>query len=262
MSEAVVEQQTTVTPTEGAATAAEQVSQAETQTTETEATSEADKPKRRDGGFQRRIDQLTRRNYELEAQVRAERESRQTQPQTEAKGEPKRDQYESYEAFLEAKAEFAADKAADTRMRKFQEQQQRTAAEHRARELSDSWASKLDKARDTHDDYDDVVQGSAAQITREMTQAIMESDIGPQLVYHLAQHPEDAERISKLSATSAAREIGRIEAALLAPKPKPKASEHKPILPVGGSGAASEGPNDKQSIKDWMASRNKQLGRK
>lgn len=263
MTEAVLETQNVPATSTGGANTPEQTQQADTGSTpssETQATSgvETQQKPRRDGGFQRRIDQLTRKTYELEAQLKAERESRE-KPAQQPKGEPKRESFESYEDFLAAKAEFVAEQASERRLAKAQEDYRRQAETERASKLAETWQAKQDKARDEFEDYDDVVSSSQAPVTSAMRDAIMESDIGPSILRHLAIHPEDAERISKLSATSQARELGKIEAALLAPKPKPKAPETKPIEPVGQGGAASDGPDDKQSIKDWMEARNKQL---
>lgn len=266
MTEATVVEQTQPLPassTEGVATP-EQTPQADpgkAPASETQATSGVDtqqpKPKR-DGGFQRRIDALTREKYQLEAALRAEREARQ-QPAQQPKGEPKREQFESYEEFIEARAAHVAEKAAEQRIARANEEQRRQTEVQRAQSLAETWQAKQDKARDEIEDYDDVVASSSAPVTAAMRDSIMESDIGPKLLHHIASHPEDAERISKLSPASQAREIGRLEAALLAPKPQPKAPETRPIEPVGSGGGAPAGPSDKQSIKDWMEARNKEV---
>lgn len=268
MTEAVVEQtQTQPAPSTGGAVSPEPTHQADTgesRSTEKQAASEVstqqEQPKpKRDGGFQRRIDQLTRDKYQLEARLRALEETRQQQPAQQPKGEPKREQFESYEDYLAAKAEHAAEAAAERRLAKAQEESRRQTEVQRATQLAESWQAKQDKAREQFEDYDDVVANSSAPVTAAMRDSIMESDIGPSVLRHLAMHPEDAERISKLSPASQAREIGKIEAALLAPKPPAKAPETKPIEPVGQSGAAPDGPDDKQSIKDWMEARKRHL---
>ena len=263
MTEVVVEQTQTPAPSTGGAPTPEATHQPEQHSTEQAGTSEVgtqqEQPKpKRDGGFQRRIDQLTREKYQLEAQLRAEREARE-KPAQQPKGEPKREAFESYEDFLAAKAEHAAEAAAERRLAKAQEDSRRQTEAHRAQQLAETWQAKQDKARDQFEDYDDVVSSSSAPVTAVMRDSIMESDIGPSILRHLAMRPEDAERISKLSPASQAREIGKIEAGLLAPKPPTKAPETKPIEPVGQGGAASDGPGDKQNIKDWMEARNKQL---
>jgi len=53
-----------------------------------------------------------------------------------------------------------------------------------------------------------------------MTEAIMESDEGPAIAYHLAKNPELAEKISTMSRTAAALEIGSIRAELIAERKK------------------------------------------
>lgn len=73
-----------------------------------------------------------------------------------------------------------------------------------------------------HDDYDDVVTDPSLPITQVMAGAVHESEIGPQIAYHLGKNPKEAARIAGLSPLSQAREIGKIEAALAASGAKPK----------------------------------------
>ena len=75
-----------------------------------------------------------------------------------------------------------------------------------------------------------------------MAETIRESDLGPELAYHLGTNPKEAERISKLAPFLQAKEIGRIEAKLAdAPPVKKTSSAPAPISPVSARKSSSTG---------------------
>ena len=60
-------------------------------------------------------------------------------------------------------------------------------------------------------------------------QAMLEDDAGGEILYHLATHPEELERIAQMQPVSAIREIGRLSATLASP-PSPAAGKEKPKI--------------------------------
>jgi hypothetical protein len=79
-----------------------------------------------------------------------------------------------------------------------------------------------------------------------MNDTIFESERGPELAYFLAKHPDECARIEKLKPFAAARELGKIEAALPSIEAAPVAAVPvtpaakplpRPARPVGGSAA-------------------------
>jgi hypothetical protein len=68
-------------------------------------------------------------------------------------------------------------------------------------------------------------------------QEVMETDSPAKLLHHLGQNPEEAERLSGLSATRRAVALDRLAAQLAAEKPKPKpiSKAPEPIKPVNTS---------------------------
>jgi hypothetical protein len=103
-----------------------------------------------------------------------------------------------------------------------------------------------------------------------MSLAIKESDQGPALVRYLANNRKEADRIARLHPLMAAREMGRIEGAIVeaarAAKATPPASPPapvtvsqapEPVRPVGGTkGAAPSDDDDKLSIEEVIRRRN------
>jgi hypothetical protein len=79
-------------------------------------------------------------------------------------------------------------------------------------------------------------------LTPVMSETILESELGPQILHHLHQNPEQAAKIREMTPTAAARAMGRIEERLEKPpakaevKPEPKAEISRapePPSPLG-----------------------------
>ena len=217
----------------------------------------AEKPSKPKGGFQRRISQLTQRHRELEAenarmarvleQVARERESASA-PRESA---PSRDSYENYEEYLEARAEYTARKVA----REAQEQQLAQEGQRRAYEQAQAgqreWEAKQDAARERFDDYDDMVDAVGTEIGAGAAQAIKSSDVGPDIVMYLGRNPDVLRKLSNMSSTRAAIEVGRIEERLNANKER-KGTAPAPITRTRSAGAASNNPlSMNKPIGEW-----------
>jgi hypothetical protein len=64
--------------------------------------------------------------------------------------------------------------------------------------------------------------------------AIFESEVGPRILYHLAENPEIAEKLQSLTVTGALRAIGKLEAQFekIEAKPVAKSKAPAPINPI------------------------------
>lgn len=83
--------------------------------------------------------------------------------------------------------------------------------------------------------------------SQPMLDAIMESDIGPKIGVYLARNLNEAMQIAQMSPASAIRAIGKIEAKLEAPVPKPEkktTAAPPPPSTVTGSSGVSKDIND------------------
>jgi hypothetical protein len=79
-----------------------------------------------------------------------------------------------------------------------------------------------------------VLRNPSLAITQDMASVIMESELGPQVAYYLAENEDKARAIAQMPPIIQAREIGRIEARLeaaKAPPPKPVVSKAPPPTP-------------------------------
>jgi hypothetical protein len=90
-----------------------------------------------------------------------------------------------------------------------------------------------------------------------MAETIQMSDVGPDLAYYLGSNPREADRISKLTPYSQAKEIGKLEAKLASePVLKKTTSAPPPIAPISGrsTGAPSFDTTDPRSVKSMSTS--------
>lgn len=173
-------------------------------------------------------------------------------------GDLSMDHFDTPEAYAEA---LAARKAEELLARREQERQRS--------EVLDAYHDREEEARSKYDDFEQVAYNPKLPITDVMAETIQSSEIGPELAYHLGSNPKEAERISRLSPFLQAKEIGRIEAKLIASPPvKKTSSAPEPISPVTtakSNGAPSYDTTDPRSVKtmstsEWIeAERQRQL---
>lgn len=137
--------------------------------------------------------------------------------------------------------------------------QERQQAE--AMELAKGWASKQETVRKSIADYDEVMGGADTVVAPYITDAILTSDRGPEVAYHLAKNPALAEKLNRLSPIAAAREIGRIEAALEKSSPGTSRSAPPPPARTTRSSATIPGDPAKMDHEAYRAMRAKQGAR-
>ena len=220
---------------------------------------------------QKRFDKLTRDKYQARAEadmLRRELERLQSQQQAprqqaQATGAPKLEDFDNFDAYVEAKAAFIADQRLDAKLSEREKRDQERRSQEDSAKTAETWNKRLSDVRKEVPDYDDVIESADIVITQAMGQAIMDSEMGPKVALYLARNPDEAERLIDLHPSAVARAIGRIEAKIENESLASKASAApKPATPVGSRSGASNGPADNQSIEDWMKARNAQLKRK
>ena len=120
---------------------------------------------------------------------------------------PQASQFQDAFEYAEALAEWSAEKALVERDK--QEQQRKIEVERQ--EVIKSWTSKLEKAKAELPDFDEMVASSQVQVRDEVRDAILESDVGPQILYQLASDDELALKISTMPVNKALKELGKLE---------------------------------------------------
>ena len=178
---------------------------------------EAEAEKVKVDGVQKRINELTRKAREAERE-RDYYKSLASPSAQDNSGEPDPANFDDDAAYLRAVAKHEAREAAKAAVL---EQSQAT-SEQRANEARQAaWQERESIAKASISDYDAVIAASAdVPVSRHLGDAIMESEQGPQLVYHLAKNPALAAQLNGMSAMRVGIEIGRLEATLAAPAVK------------------------------------------
>jgi hypothetical protein len=167
-------------------------------------------------------------------------------------GPPSLDQYENYDDYLVAKAKH-----------EFQADQVKREADREEQRLRNEYNTRYQKTAAKYPDLPEIVQSIVRNPSipqnPAMARAIMESEVGPDIVYQLGQNTQELIRIASLSPTAAAREIGKWEAKVLsAPRTEPQkiSQAPEPIRAVGTKGAVSSFDYEKSSMDDFMKRRN------
>jgi hypothetical protein len=153
-------------------------------------------------------------------------------------------------AEAERRAEAAAERVAQGFVSKTQAQRQ--ANEYDKRES--------DFAK-TVDDFDDVAKDRYLPVSPVMADEIRGSEIGPEMLYFLGKHPEDAAEIARLPERAAIRKMVVLEGQLLDEKSKAKPNKVSDAPPppsktvrgvdAGLRVATTDPKSDKMSDKEW-----------
>jgi hypothetical protein len=212
-----------------------------------------DKPNRRDSGWKKRVDRLTRRAKEAEAEIaRLRGEKGEPKPKTESKpeGKPKLENFDNYEDWVEALTDYKADQRINA-----------SKAETEKAKAETDFLKRFNAGRKSFKDWDDVVTNDV-DITAAMQNAIKESDIPAEIIYWLGQNPDEAERIFDLPAGKQALAIGKIEAKLEGKKSDRSGNNERrssnapePIKPTTSSGKKISKSYDDMSYGEFVAQR-------
>jgi hypothetical protein len=178
--------------------------------------------------FQKRAEAAEARAAELEGKIpkevpAAEKKAPIAADFTNAQGQV------DWDAYTDAKANFAAEQAVE-------KERQRQAKEKADAEIVVRTAqlkAQTEAAREKHPDFDRVLsaaQGTAAdQVPQFVLNYLWESDASAELVYYLAKHPEESQRIGKLKPIRGVAELGKLEDQLTKSQTPPTASAATPV---------------------------------
>jgi hypothetical protein len=160
---------------------------------------------------------------DLEQRLAALEQQRQPQQQSYIDQEPQPSQFADAFEYAKALAEFSTEKALAERDRQVEQAREQEAQQ----KIIQSWAQKVQDAKAELPDFDDLVASSDVVVNNAVRDAILESDVGPRILYHLAENNDLAKKIASLSPNAALREIGRLEAKFEA---KPDTKQTAPVV--------------------------------
>jgi hypothetical protein len=207
--------------------------------------------------IQKRLERA-QRSFErkMEAALEQDRAQRAQQSQSAMpQAAPKLEQFDNFDDYVAAKAEYVANQALEKRFaeqRQYQEQEQH---QRYRSTVEQSWTQRVGQVRNEIDDFDDVIESAGVEITNVMSEALMDSDLGPKVAYYLAKHPEEAERIAEMTPSAVFRAIGKLEAKIEGDQlTKKKSGAPKPVSPVGskaGVGTKDPGKMSDEEYAKW-----------
>lgn len=172
---------------------------------------------------------------------------------------PRREQFSDPAEYVAAQAiwkwqqsaaQHAAGEANSAAERERQQAEQFELAERQI--AQQQWTEQLVEARMKYADFDAVALAPDVPITEGIADIIRSSDAAADLAYYLGQNRAEAMRIAQMPPMSAARELGRIEASLTAPKPRTASTAPPPITPGKASASGAKSP-DKMSAEEYRA---------
>lgn len=212
-------------------------------------------------GVQKKLDKLTREKYEALNEAAYWREQAQKDAKTATitpagsapEGKPTLEGCDyDQEKFLEALSDWKVDQKLAAATRSRAEGEQAKAAGEKAAE----WSAREQAFIAQTPDYYDIAYHAPINYSEQMLDFLKDSDIGPQIAYHLGTHLDEAKAIEQLSPTRQAAALARLELTLT---PAHAAAEPTPTTPrpvrtitqappppatVTPSGGAKRSPSD------------------
>ena len=214
-----------------------------------DAEGEQPQQKKPGGGFQKRISELTREKHEAKREAEQLREllsraigqqQNVAQP-VEQSEEPRREQFNTYEDFVAARAEHRADKRIEERLARFNQQSQAQTEEQAVQTKYLALEAKVLKQAQSDPEIGEAFEAAkkglipispaVAEYVREIA-----ADPGAVLKY-LMNNDDVASEIARLGKVAAGKELALVEARLSA-KPRPKTSSAPPPPATVSGGAA------------------------
>jgi len=210
-----------------------------------------DEMRRKQGDSDRRAE-AKEREAEYWKKVALEKKDTPPEPKSEASlpGRPKLEQFETTEQYEDALFEWRD----NVREIKTTAQRQEREYESALKEFNE----RARKLRNEHEDFDEVIESPV--FSPAMREAVLLSENGPQVAYHLGKSENWAlaERIRNLTPSRQLYEMGKVETQLLvATQKKTVTSAPAPIKPVGITGTGVEKDPSKMTTAEWFAWDNK-----
>jgi len=212
--------------------------------------------KKQNPKLEKRFSELTKQREQAKAEAQAERQQRealetrlraleqQATPQ-QAKNideEPQPGQFQDAFEYAKALAQYSTEKALQER----DQQEANKKANEERQKVIQSWSEKLEKVKADMPDYDDIVSTANVVVSDDIRDSILESDVGPRILYHLAEDLEYAQKLAQMPTRKALVEIGKLEKLYERNEVKKdtvvKSKAPAPIRPLKAAGGVADIP--------------------
>ncbi len=207
-------------------------------------------------GTQKRIDALIFQRHQAEREAAYWKQ--QAQAATPAPA-PKPTDFATDDDYEDAMQQHRIDTGVSRGMSKTAEQHAERFSQQAQSAAAETYQQRVTEVAARIPDWKEVVGKSDAPLSPALREALFDSEKGPELVYHLAKNPAEAERLNAMNVRQMDREIGRLESTFgTKPAPQPPAarttSAPAPIKPGSPASApANTDPNkmDQASFEAW-----------
>ena len=213
-----------------------------------------EKPKetRRD----RRINRLVREKREAEERAIAAEAKLAAKPEETPVGaeeipvpaaKPKQEDFEDFDKYLDARDAYNKQEWKKEQREEADQSSERAAATTR----QERWAKGVDALKTENDDYENVVEDSDFTVTPAMHDALLESEQGAAVFFHLCKNQEQADKIAAMDPVAATLAIGKLASTIDTPAaptaPSPNSKQSKPVsrAPAPGKTVGSQASTDK-----------------
>lgn len=226
--------------------------------------------KRKRGGFQKKIARLEAEVAELTARLKDQPAKKDDGASKKADDAPPKrpdpKDFKTYDEYTEALTDWKVDE----KLRKAEEARQTEAKKSEFKEAQQTKVQRYEKgveaAQAKYDDFDDVIEDYDGPLTIGMQQALLDSEMGPEVAYHIAQNPKLGEKMAKMTLVQINKEVAKIEARLEAKQGDKAADDDKktsksppPIDPVKGSSKSKKSVED-MDYEEYLKERQKRRG--
>lgn len=125
--------------------------------------------------------------------------------------EPKPEDFKTVGEYTRALTKYEVDKAAKKAGEASKKQSEQDKQQAQADERAGAFAKRQSEFMKATPDYEEVVEGADFEVPNVAMQYLVESEVGPQLAYHLAKNPDVADRLRNLSPGRVLAELGKLE---------------------------------------------------
>lgn len=215
-----------------------------------------EKPKKANPKLEKRFSELSKARDQARQEAQREREAREAlearlraleqqapAPIQDDSGKPKPEHFEDAFQYAEALAQYEARRIINEERAR---EQQAKIAEEQSKKLA-TWAERVSKAKEEFPDYDEMINSSDVTIHNVLQDAIIESEVGPKILYHLAENEEYAKKFASMPLPQALKELGKLESRYGDSKEEKPAAIRKskappPISPIKATSGALDVP--------------------
>lgn len=217
-------------------------------------------------GAKKRIDKLTKDNYQLRERLN-ELESRKQESAAlpELGPEPKEEDFENYDEYLKAHTKWTVKSELHENKEAERLESAKKSSERQAQDRRKAFGKRAYEFMETTPDFQKVAMSPEmidlySNYAKHLGEAIESSEKGPEIAYYLGNNPDIAIKLADMLPTQAAIEIGKLEVKLSEqPAPRAVSKAPDPITPVGGNQGITEKAPTEMTDAEFAAWRKKHI---